>query len=161
MGRLDEPGAVVSVHGEARHRTGFTLSGRVALAPSRGRHLAALDTRIAAGPGFRTRLRSRVTFGLAVRAGLLVHRYVVDERVGHVFDLAVAASTDLTIQLAGRLDLVLDLTGGLVPRPTRHVYRSDVDWERDRGWVSGAIGLRYTWGRDRRKLEAPRGAEGS
>jgi hypothetical protein len=146
-GRLRTGEGVAGLVADAVHPIGVSMMGRLTLVPSRGADLRVFDTFIAFGPGFRSRVRGRVSFGTALLAGLYVHRYRFADDVGHSLDVDIEVALGLGIQLHGGLDLTVDALAGVVPRRTEHHARTQLVWTRDRVRLGGALGLRYTWGR--------------
>lgn len=150
QGRLRAAEGVVGLVVDALHPVGAGVLARVALVPSRGADVRVLDTFVAVGPTFRSRVRGRISFGIAVAAGLHVHRFRFGAELGRSVDANIEVPLGLGVQLVGGLDLTVDALAGFVTTPIEHTTRGHPVWSRDRFRFGGAVGLRYTWGRGRR-----------
>lgn len=148
QGRLRAAEGVVSLVVDALHPVGAGVLARVALVPSRGADVRVLDTFVAAGPTYRSKVRGRLSFGIGVAAGLYVHRFRFGAEVGRRVDADVEVPLGLGIQLVGGLDLTVDALAGFVTTPIEHTTRGLPVWMRDRFRLGAGVGLRYTWGRD-------------
>lgn len=147
QGRLRTAEPLVLVHGEARHRSGAWLTGRVATAPSRDEDVAVADTFITAGAGYGRGLGRRVRLELALALGVVVHGYHVAGSRGARVDPTAELPVAVAVALGRRIELMLAVVNGVSARARSHERTNEVLWSRDRWRLGGMLGMNVVLGR--------------
>jgi hypothetical protein len=147
QGRLRTAEPLVLVHGDARHRSGAWITGRLATAPSRDDDVAVADTFITAGAGYGRGLGRRVRLELALAGGVVIHGYHVAGDRGARVDPTAELPVALAVALGDRIELMLAVVSGVSARARSHERGSEVLWSRDRWRLGAMLGMNVVLGR--------------
>lgn len=105
-----------------------------------------VDTQLFAGAVASIPAGRRVTFGLGIDAGVLMHTYVVGDDRGSRVDGSLAAHGRVAFRLVDQLHLGLSVSGGTATRSRRHLEGRDTLWHRSAPRFTAGLGLSYRWG---------------
>lgn len=129
-------------------RSGVGALVRAEVAPSSATRLVIVDTTISAGPSWWTPLGRRVDLGLALAAGVLVHRYRFGgEPARYATDFNAMLPAWLGVHVTRGFGVQFGLAAGVSSRQRVHFSGQSRIWSRDRLRVSATLGLHYDWGR--------------
>lgn len=158
QGRLAAPEALVLLHGDARHRSGATITVRASVAPSIVDSLRVADTFVTAGAGWGFGLHPRLRLDLAAALGVAIHGYARGSDRGGRIDVTAELPVTFAVVVAPRVEIGLSVLAGVSGRPRRHRVADDIVWNRSRWRVAGVASLRIVLGR---KLSRARMAGGA